>query len=66
MGIEPRDARPGGRPDPPYSWPFRFHVLLYHAAARSNCWQIVREATSALKPPEDVIWTVDVDPVDML
>ena len=44
---------------------YRFHTLL-QAADVQQIRDIVREAISGLKPPDDVQWVVDVDPLDML
>jgi primosomal protein N' (replication factor Y) len=65
MGVEPRIMGPVAAPIPRLRGQYRFHVLLYHSQ-RHELLAIVRDATCALKAPEDVIWTVDVDPVDML
>ncbi|MBW3599347.1 MAG: primosomal protein N' [Planctomycetes bacterium] len=43
----------------------RFHMLLI-APDVDVLRTLVQEATKDLKPPEDVQWTVDVDPLDML
>ena len=32
----------------------------------SRCATLVRAATADLKPPDGVVWTVDVDPLDMM
>jgi primosomal protein N' (replication factor Y) len=42
-----------------------FHILLLSAAA-DPLRAMVQEATKDLKPPEDVQWIADVDPLDML
>ncbi|MFO7908035.1 MAG: primosomal protein N' [Pirellulaceae bacterium] len=44
---------------------FRFHILLYHPH-HDPLRELVRDATNALQPPSGILWTVDVDPVDML
>jgi primosomal protein N' (replication factor Y) len=43
----------------------RFHMLLL-APDGDQLRAMVHEATRELKPPEDVQWIVDVDPLDML
>jgi primosomal protein N' (replication factor Y) (superfamily II helicase) len=43
----------------------RFHMLLI-APEGDLLRTLVREATKAVKPPEDVQWIVDIDPLDML
>jgi len=44
---------------------FRFQIQL-QGADGEKLRRSVAEATSDLKPPEDVQWIVDVDPIDML
>lgn len=44
---------------------YRFHSLL-QGEDRAAMRDIVRQATADLKPPQDVQWVVDVDPVDLL
>ncbi len=65
MEVTPRILGPVAAPIPRIRGNYRFHILLYHAQ-HDELLQIVRAATQALKAPQDVIWTVDVDPVDML
>jgi primosomal protein N' (replication factor Y) len=43
----------------------RFHMLLL-AADGAQLRAMVQEAVNDLKPPEDVQWIADVDPLDML
>lgn len=43
----------------------RFHSLL-QGEDGSAMREIVRQATANLKPPQEVQWVVDVDPVDLL
>ncbi|MCC7085250.1 MAG: primosomal protein N' [Pirellulales bacterium] len=43
----------------------RFHVQL-HAVEAELLRTCVRRATDGLEPPPDVLWTADVDPLDML
>jgi len=44
---------------------YRFHSLL-QGEDRAEMREIVREATGNLKPPQEVQWVVDVDPLDLL
>ena len=44
---------------------FRFHMLLYHTD-QPALLEVVQAATETLKAPAEVLWMVDVDPVDML
>lgn len=44
---------------------YRFHIQT-HADDAAVLRHAVAEATAGLKPPEDVQWMVDVDPIDML
>ncbi|MCL4194816.1 MAG: primosomal protein N', partial [Thermoguttaceae bacterium] len=44
---------------------FRFQIQL-QGIDRDALRAATREATRDLKPPEDVQWIVDVDPIDML
>ena len=44
---------------------FRFHALV-QGQDRDRLRNVVRQATSELKPPEDIQWIVDVDPFDVL
>jgi primosomal protein N' (replication factor Y) len=44
---------------------FRFHIQL-HGPDSAELRRGVRQATAELKPPADVQWIVDVDPLDML
>jgi len=44
---------------------YRFHMLLL-CPDGDLLRSLVREATKDLKPPEDVQWIADVDPLDML
>jgi primosomal protein N' (replication factor Y) len=44
---------------------FRFHILV-HGPDSAVLRGAVRQATAALKTPQDVQWIADVDPVDML
>jgi primosomal protein N' (replication factor Y) len=44
---------------------YRFHIQL-HGASSAVLRRAVAEATTGLKPPDDVQWIVDVDPIAML
>lgn len=44
---------------------FRFHILLYHPR-HDELRELVRNTTQSLTSPSGIVWTVDVDPVDML
>jgi primosomal protein N' (replication factor Y) len=44
---------------------YRFHSLL-QGEDQTAMREIVRQATADLKPPPEVQWVVDVDPVDLL
>ncbi len=44
---------------------FRYQIQL-QSADNDHLRSVVRVATQELKPPEGVVWTVDVDPVDMM
>jgi len=44
---------------------FRYHMLLL-APDVASLTALVRESTRDLKPPEEVQWIADVDPLDML
>jgi primosomal protein N' (replication factor Y) len=63
--CEPRVLGPVAAPLPKLRGHYRFHILLYYAD-QPTLRDIVRSATHDLKPPDEVLWMVDVDPVDML
>lgn len=65
LGLAPRILGPAPAPLHRLRGHFRYHILLHHNE-HNELRELVREATSSLKSPQDVIWTVDVDPVDML
>jgi len=44
---------------------YRFHSLL-QGEDRPAMRELVRQATTDLKPPQEVQWVVDVDPLDLL
>ncbi len=63
--LGPRVLGPVAAPLPKLRGNFRFHMLLYHTD-QPALLQLVRTAADGLKAPEEVVWIVDVDPVDML
>ncbi len=65
QGVVPRIMGPTAAPIPRLRGHFRFHILLYHAV-QSELSALVLAATNALKSPEGLVWTIDVDPIDML
>ena len=65
IAVTPRILGPVAAPIPRLRGHFRYHVLLYHAQ-HAVLLAIVRQATDALHSPAGVIWTIDVDPLDML
>ena len=44
---------------------FRFHLQI-HGNDAAQLRQVVRRATTDLEMPDDIVWTADVDPLDML
>ena len=56
---------PAAAPIPRLRGYYRFHVLLFHPD-RALLLEVVRTVTAELKSPSEIIWTIDVDPVDML
>jgi len=44
---------------------FRFQIQL-HAPSGDLLRTIVERATADFKSPDDIVWTVDVDPIDMM
>ncbi len=65
QGVEPRILGPVAAPLPKLRGHFRYHLLLYHAD-QSALHRVARVATEGLQAPDNVLWIVDVDPVDML
>lgn len=63
--IKARVLGPAAAPIAKLRGKFRFHTLVVSDDA-DDLRQAIREVTSELKPPVDVLWIVDVDPVDML
>ncbi|MCL2349594.1 MAG: primosomal protein N', partial [Planctomycetaceae bacterium] len=44
---------------------FRFHIHI-HATDPDRMKTVIRLATHSLKPPDETLWIVDIDPLDML
>jgi len=63
--LAPRVLGPVPAPLPKLRGNFRYHLLLSHRD-QPALMQVVRQATDGLKAPADVLWIVDVDPLDML
>ncbi len=61
----PRLLGPVPAPLPKLRGDYRYHLLLYHPQ-HAALLDVVRAGTQQLQPPADVLWIVDVDPVDML
>lgn len=64
-GAEVRILGPAPAPIAKLRGMFRFHALLQDSD-RDRLRTVVRHATAELKPPDDVQWIVDVDPLDVL
>ncbi len=64
-GITARILGPAPAPIAKLRRKFRFHTLL-QSTDGERLRTLVRESTADLKPPGDVQWIVDVDPLDML
>ena len=43
----------------------RYQIQL-QAADGAALRQVVRQVTAELKPPEEVLWIVDIDPLEMM
>jgi primosomal protein N' (replication factor Y) len=63
--VAPRLLGPVPAPLPKLRGDYRYHLLLYHPR-HAVLRDVVRAGTQQLQPPADVVWIVDVDPVDML
>jgi primosomal protein N' (replication factor Y) len=63
--MEPRILGPVAAPIPKLRGHFRFQILVYFPDA-TLLRAAVQAATEQLKAPDEVLWMVDVDPVDML
>ena len=64
-GVQARILGPAPAPLAKLRGNFRFQIQV-QGADGAGLRQAVRQATSDLKPPEDVQWIADVDPLDML
>jgi primosomal protein N' (replication factor Y) len=64
-GLTPRIMGPVAAPIPRLRGHFRSHVLLSHEELEPLV-EVVRRCADAVTPPEHIIWTIDVDPLDML
>jgi len=64
-GAEVRILGPAPAPIAKLRGWFRFHALLQDPD-RDRLREVVRKATAELKPPEEIQWVVDVDPLDLL
>lgn len=64
-GADVRVLGPAPAPIAKLRGMFRFHALLQDPD-RDRLRTVVRQATAELKPPDDVQWIVDVDPLDVL
>ena len=63
--MEPRILGPHAAPIPKLRGHFRYQILVYFLDA-TLLREAVRAATEQLKAPDEVLWMVDVDPLDML
>ena len=63
--MEPRILGPVAAPIPKLRGHFRFQILVYFPDA-TLLREAVQAATEQLKAPDEVLWMVDVDPLDML
>jgi primosomal protein N' (replication factor Y) len=71
QAIKPREAAegvrilgPGAAPISRLRGEFRFHLQL-QGPDGGVLKELVRDATKGFTPPEEIRWTVDVDPWDM-
>lgn len=64
-GVESRVLGPAPAPIAKLRGNFRFQIQL-QGAEGAALRQAVRQATDTLKPPAEVQWIADVDPLDML
>jgi primosomal protein N' (replication factor Y) len=65
LGSDVRFLGPAPAPIAKLREKYRFHALL-QGQNPDEMRTIIRRATDAMKPPDDVQWVVDVDPVDLL
>jgi primosomal protein N' (replication factor Y) (superfamily II helicase) len=63
--VPARMLGPVAAPLPKLRGHFRFHILLFHTD-QPALLTVARQGTQDLKAPQDVLWIVDVDPLDML
>jgi primosomal protein N' (replication factor Y) len=63
--VEARILGPAPAPISKMHGKFRFHILV-QGPDRAGLRQLVRDAAVNLKPPEEVYWAVDVEPLDLL
>jgi primosomal protein N' (replication factor Y) len=63
--VAPRILGPAPAPIAKLQGKFRFHILLQSQDSRA-LRALVRAATADLKPPGEVQWIVDVDPLNLL
>jgi primosomal protein N' (replication factor Y) len=56
---------PAEAPMPKLRGKFRFHLLL-HGRDRTAVCRVIEQTTETLSSANNIIWTVDIDPVDML
>jgi primosomal protein N' (replication factor Y) len=64
-GIEARILGPALAPIAKLHGKHRFHILM-QGPDSAGLRQAVRDAAVDLKPPDDTLWAVDVDPLDLL
>lgn len=64
-GVELRLLGPAPAPIAKLRGRYRFHALL-QSGLDVSLQTLIATATSDLKPPDDVQWIVDIDPLDML
>jgi primosomal protein N' (replication factor Y) len=64
-GSDARVLGPAAAPIARLRGEYRFHLQM-HGTDGALLRRAVREATEGLKPPDDVQWMADVDPIDML
>lgn len=65
ISPEPRVLGPATAPIAKLRGQHRFHLQLQGSDGLA-LRQCIRRATDGLQPPDDVLWTADVDPLDML
>jgi len=65
QGLEARVLGPAPAPMAKLRGRFRFHILI-RAKEIIAIREVARELTASLRPPDEVQWAADVDPLDML